>query len=344
MALPLLIPVGMVVFGALGAGKTTKAMYDSSKASDIASSAQYRVARAEEKLEASEEGTNALLAMYGKKKLEALDKQIQPFLSLFKQLKNVEIAESAELEKLKIGKFSEVAIAELQHSCSVAHGALQGVGAGAVGGALTAFGAYSGTMMLASAGTETAISALSGVAATNATLAWLGGGTLAAGGMGIAGGTMALGAMVAGPALLIFGSVLGSKASKKLSDARASMEKAETYEVEVDAVCQKLTMIQEVTNTASEVLSSLRVRLRRANGSLEEAINENGVDYSKYDDKAKAAVFLGAKYAQLVKAVIDTPILNEKGELLGEASSEFFGIKAAMEEIFLKLHSGHLNL
>lgn len=330
MALPLLIPIGMAVFGLIGAGKTAMALCDSSKASDIASSAQYCVDQANKRLDQNKDATNALLAGYGKKKLEALDKQIQPFVALFKQLKNVEIAESAELEKLKIGKFSEVAIAELQYSCNVAHGALQGVGAGAVGGALTAFGAYSGTVMLASAGTGTAISALSGVAATNATLAWLGGGTLAAGGMGVAGGTMVLGAMVAGPALLIFGSVLGAKASQKLSEARANMEKAETFKVEVDGVCQKLVMIQEVTNTASEVLSSLRGRLRRANDSLEKVINESGTDFSRYDDKAKAAVFLGVKYAQLVKAVIDTPILNEKGELLSDASSSFAGIKAAM--------------
>lgn len=331
MALPLLVPLAVGLAGLWGAGKAAKAVCDTSKANDIASDAQNCVDRANEKLDQTKEATNAQLARYGKKKLEALDKQVQPFITLFKQLKHVEIAESAELEKLKVGKFSEVAIAELQHSCSVAHGALQGVGAGAVGGALTAFGAYSGTMMLASAGTGTAISALSGVAATNATLAWLGGGTLAAGGMGVAGGTMVLGAMVAGPALLIFGSVLGAKASQKLSEARANMEKAETFEVEVDGVCQRLTMIQEVTNTAAEVLSSLRGRLRRANGSLEEVISENGVDFSKYNGKAKAVVFRGVKYAQLVKAVIDTPILNEKGELLRDASSNFSGIKAAME-------------
>lgn len=331
MPLPLLIPIGMAAAAMFGAGKAAKAVYDSSKASDIASSAQYCVDRANKKLDQSKDATKIILAGYGKKKLESLDKQVQQFVYLFKKLKSVEIAESSALEQIKIGEFDEVAIAELQHSCSVAHGALEGVGAGAVGGALTAFGAYSGTMMLASAGTGTAISTLSGVAATNATLAWLGGGTLAAGGMGVAGGTMVLGAMVAGPALLIFGSVLGAKASKKLSEAKENMEKAETFKVEVDGVCQKLTMIQDVTNTASEVLSSLRGRLRRANDSLEKVINENGVDFSKYDGKAKAVVFRGVKYAQLVKAVVDTPILNEKGELLGDASSNFSRIKAAME-------------
>ena len=45
MALPLLIPIGMAAAGLFGAGKAAKAVYDSSKASDIASSAQYCVDR-----------------------------------------------------------------------------------------------------------------------------------------------------------------------------------------------------------------------------------------------------------------------------------------------------------
>ena len=51
------------------------------------------------------------------------------------------------------------------------------------------------------ASTGTAISSLSGVAATNATLAWLGGGTLAAGGLGMAGGAIVLGAICIGGAV-----------------------------------------------------------------------------------------------------------------------------------------------
>ncbi|CAG0924267.1 unnamed protein product, partial [Notodromas monacha] len=80
-----------------------------------------------------------------------------------------------------------------------------GLLAGTTGGALAGFGAYSSVGLLASASTGTAISGLSGVAATNATLAWLGGGSLASGGFGMAGGMIALGGIVAGPALAIGG-------------------------------------------------------------------------------------------------------------------------------------------
>ena len=39
---------------------------------------------------------------------------------------------------------------------------------------------------------QVAISSLSGIAATNATLAWIGGGSLASGGLGVLGGTIIL--------------------------------------------------------------------------------------------------------------------------------------------------------
>ena len=72
---------------------------------------------------------------------------------------------------------------------------LKRIAARTVGGA-TAPALTSGIVAtVGTASTGTAISSLSGVAATNATLAWLGGGTLAAGGLGMAGGAIVLGAI-----------------------------------------------------------------------------------------------------------------------------------------------------
>ncbi len=72
---------------------------------------------------------------------------------------------------------------------------------------LAAYSAYTGVGMLASTACGVAIAELSGVAATNATLAWLGGGALSVGGFGMVGGMVVLGGLVAGPALAIFGAV-----------------------------------------------------------------------------------------------------------------------------------------
>lgn len=78
---------------------------------------------------------------------------------------------------------------------------LGGMMSAAASGAATAASAYGLVGLLASASTGTAISTLSGAAAANATLAWLGGGALAAGGGGIAAGAVVFGGLVAGPAL-----------------------------------------------------------------------------------------------------------------------------------------------
>ena len=61
-----------------------------------------------------------------------------------------------------------------------------GASAGITGGALTAIGAYGAATTFASASTGTAIATLGGAAASNATLAFFGGGSIAAGGLGMA--------------------------------------------------------------------------------------------------------------------------------------------------------------
>ncbi|MEA5462812.1 hypothetical protein [Leptothoe sp. PORK10 BA2] len=81
-----------------------------------------------------------------------------------------------------------------------------------VGGGMVAIGSSTGTVVSvaallgASASTGTATSALSGAAATNAALAWLGGGTLASGGGGMAAGAAIVSTVaVAGAGLAVAG-------------------------------------------------------------------------------------------------------------------------------------------
>lgn len=69
---------------------------------------------------------------------------------------------------------------------------LVGVGAGAATGGALSVGSWALVVSLGSASTGAAISSLSGVAASNAVLAWFGGGALAAGGAGMAGGSIVL--------------------------------------------------------------------------------------------------------------------------------------------------------
>ena len=114
------------------------------------------------------------------------------------------------------------------------NGGLTGAGV-VVGAGVAAFGptaAIAVATTFGTASTGTAISALSGAAATNAALAWLGGGTLALGGGGMAAGNTLL--ALAGPVGWTIGgsALLGGAliANKKNKDSAVKAQK-ETVEV-----------------------------------------------------------------------------------------------------------------
>lgn len=99
------------------------------------------------------------------------------------------------------------------------------VGVGSIAGGTMAVGAWSLVTLFGSASTGTALAGLSGAAATNATLAWFGGGALAAGGTGIAGGMTVLGGIVAIP-LVYVAAKSTHKRAKKFEDAEKEVEHA----------------------------------------------------------------------------------------------------------------------
>lgn len=88
-------------------------------------------------------------------------------------------------------------VQRLEVNFSQTKSALGGAGTGSA----ALIGSWSVVSLVGAASTGTAISALSGVAATNATLAWFGGGALVAGGAGMAGGTAVLGGVALLPVM-----------------------------------------------------------------------------------------------------------------------------------------------
>jgi hypothetical protein len=85
---------------------------------------------------------------------------------------------------------------------------------GTATGTALGVGSWTAVSLLGSASTGTGISTLSGIAATNATLAWFGGGSLATGGLGMAGGGAVLGGLVILPMIGISAWSTHSKAAK----------------------------------------------------------------------------------------------------------------------------------
>lgn len=248
------IPFALIALGAgtaaLGLGKGVKAGADQVTANKTNAQAKDIVDIATEAANRSRENSSKALEALGSKKLWVLNHSVDSFVHLFEQLHNVELAETVGMDELKNFCIDEQAFGELKHMSAMATSIAGGVAGGAAAGALAALGAYGGAMTLGTcATTGTAIATLSGAAATNATLAFLGGGALSVGGLGMAGGTMVLGGLVAGPALAVMGFVVGAKASankdkaySNLANARQYAEEAETIQVLCKAIRMRANM------------------------------------------------------------------------------------------------------
>lgn len=212
---------------------------------------------------------------------------------------------------------------------------LGGLTGGAVAGALTGFGMYGGVGLLASASTGTAIASLSGVAATNATLAWLGGGSLAAGGLGMAGGTMVLGGIVAAPVIAVMGSVFAAKAEEKKYDAYS-------YYDSVSAICETMEaqglVWKQLSKKAKEKRSALRESRVVFDASLEkiEDIMENkGVTDIKnaWNEEEHRELKTLMQLAETLVVVINAPIMNDDDRLTQKLMEHQKKCNKLMEEI-----------
>ncbi|MBJ7289172.1 helix-turn-helix transcriptional regulator [Williamsia sp.] len=134
-------------------------------------------------------------------------------------------------------------------------GGAGGAVAGAAAGGAAAYGTFLAAVSFGTASTGVAVSSLSGVAATNAALALLGGGTLAAGGAGMAGGAAILAGVVAAPAaLLAVGAMVWvARRSKKQNQERAdALNKAQA---QLDSTARGVDALAELIPDAAEILN-----------------------------------------------------------------------------------------
>ena len=329
----LIVGITVGVVGALtGISTGIKAGIDNKNANDINDLAQTILNNAKKRIEISKAASGKSLEVLGEKKIYILDNKINEFIRLFEKIKNISLNESSglnELSKFRIDK--DNSFLELKELGNLGTSMAKGFASGAVAGALTAFGAYGAATTFATASTGTAIASLSGAAATNATLAFFGGGSLAAGGLGVAGGTAVLGGMVAGPALAILGIVMSAKASKKLDEAYSNKAEAQKIATELNTatimcngIRRRAYLFQRLLIKCESLFSPLLYEMKKI-----QVIS--GVDYNKYTIEQKETISRALSLAGTIKAILDTPILTEEGVLTPE--SETIGIEVNKELI-----------
>ena len=319
MPLPVLFIGAAAATGVFGAGKTVKAGIDAVNANNINKSANEIVESSTKVLNVQRLACGNSLSHLGSEKLFVLNTSMTQFLDTFTKIKNVDFKETEGLDELHRLHVDEKDFAEMKTMVNFAGSLAGGAIAGTAGGALTAFGAYGAAQALACASTGTAIAALHGVAATNATLAFFGGGSLAAGGLGMAGGTAILGGLVAGPALLVMGLVAGNAAKKNLEKAYTNKAEAIQIASQLNTASLQCETIRRRTYMFYNLLARLDTYFLPLIYRMEDIVKAEGNDYRAYSESSKKTIASCVSVAVSVKSVLDTPLLTDDGLLTEES-------------------------
>ena len=188
---------------------------------------------------------------------------------------------------------------------------------GALGSALTGTGVSATVTGAVStygvASTGAAISGLSGAAAESATLAALGGGSLASGGGGMALGATALNFAAIGPAILVGGFVIHGQGEKALTKAKEYHARVEIALAELSDTRTRLEALRARIGELTEILSRLVERAREALDELE----SEEFDPELHADRFRQSMNL----VMAVRDVASTGVIDGEGDLNEKTSS-----------------------
>ncbi|WP_016949725.1 hypothetical protein [Anabaena sp. PCC 7108] len=305
--MPIPFILGAIALGtaAYGVVKGKEGVDNMKDANEIGQRAKKRHEQAVNQLQSDWETTNKLAEEYGQQQLNVKIDTIGRFVAFIEQIgqrakQDTEFLEG--LEGISVQQIQEYKT-DVMEAERFFKGGIKAVVAGAAAGqAATGLATSVGV-----ASTGAAISGLSGAAAWNATLAWLGGGSLAAGGGGMALGTVVLGGITVAPALAVGGFVIAGKGEKALTEARE-------YEAKVNVEIAKLETAKEFLQQVRRRIDELSVVVDSLNKCAVVSLNQ--LESQPFDRKRDAAKF--QQVALLIKAlaeIMKTPILDSEGKL-----------------------------
>ncbi|MTI12208.1 hypothetical protein [Sansalvadorimonas verongulae] len=320
MPLPIILAGLALTAGGVGIKKGIDAKEDFGRAKSINSNASHIYDQAKKSLENEREATQKAMITLGELKFSLFEVQLSRFVDAISKMKNVDFNDSQLLRDQKPLGDANMQLADIQNAVIALHSVLGG-GMTALGaGGLAGLAAYGGVGTFAAASTGTGIASLSGAAATNATLAWLGGGSLASGGMGMAGGTMVLGGLVAGPVLAVSGLMLASKAEEVKENALANLAESKKAAAAMDTGKAATYAIKMRFIEITQVLNKLRSEIDPLLEGLVTLTNQN-TNYDTYSQKDKLGVYNCFQMAITIKNVMETQLLSENGSLTGASTA-----------------------
>lgn len=248
MPLPFILGAVAAIAGVTGVGAGIHGAAKMADANDTIKQANERHERNIARFKEAEGKANSVMDELGRLELNIMN-SFKDFADTIEKIHNRPEFEEIERDNVKLPKPDIQKLKDVSVGAGVLLGGIGGAAAGTAGGFAAAGATTAAVMALG-----TAIASLSGAAATNATLAALGGGALTAGG-GMALGSTILGVSTLGIGLLVGGmifNVTGSKLSDQADEAYRQMKKAEEN---INKIVEYLNNLQK---TASSYIDTLR--------------------------------------------------------------------------------------
>lgn len=287
MPIPFIIGGIAAIAGAAGVGSGIHGGVKMKEANDTMKSAQRIQENAIEKFEKRNTETTELMDALGKQELEILN-SFEQFSDLIEKIQGRPEFKAYNKEGINLPEYEAEELKKVSAGAGVLLGGIGGAAAGTAGGFAAAGVTTSAVMALGTASTGTAISTLSGVAATNATLAALGGGSLAAGGGGMALGSMVLGGATLGIGLLVGGVIFNATGSKLSDKADEAYSQAKRTEKEVKKIVDYFDELSTVAEGFRTSLTNVEEQYMKRLSILDHIINfEEKMKWSEFSEKEK---------------------------------------------------------
>ena len=300
MPLPLILAgIGWGLAALAGAGFLIDAREDNDKADELNRKARNLYDKGEDRLNGAREHCAKNLEALGRLRRDVNNSQISRATDLFGKFHNVESSGGVHVTGLP-----PVSTRELQETFgkpetgSRSRGSNLLIGGGA--GALVAAGGYG-------------VAAIVTGSAGAATVAWLGGGSVAA-------GSVLLGGLFVAPAILVAGIVKSAKARENLANAERCLAEVKEEATRMSTAAVVLDGLSDVANQYRHMTERLSARTSIALDELEGVIKRRWFihptsrwDYSKLEDEDRRTLYAAYEFTKGLKELLQAPIMRKDG-------------------------------
>lgn len=321
MPIPLML-AGLAA-GILGVGGHLSAKETNEQAEQVADDAKRLYDDAKKDLEIAKRQAESSLVDLGYAKKDVLEGSMKQFLIAFGRVKNIEMKQSSGLNELTRFMIDEQGSLEMREMTNIYESTFASSAAGAATGAVIALAA-NGSLPF-----------VTGALSTAGTALMMGEVGMAA---GLAGSALSIGAAmtplaaVAAPIVLFTGISSSMKADENLEKARtmyaqakAAAEEMAVAETMCEGISERAEMFEELLEVLNDMFSRCTMLLDGVTRKKAGFISKKA-DFNKFTEDEKKLLAITRSLAGAVKAVIDTPILDDGGDVSDQS-----------EEIFLML-------